>query len=283
MEIEIKKKVLLMGDAAVGKTSLVRRFVLDKFDDRYITTIGAKVMKKEMGFRSKSGENMLFSLLLWDMLGQKGYERIQKASFNGGDGALLVCDLTRPESLQSLETYWIPKLEEVAGKIPLLIMANKCDLPERQITNQDLVETAARHRAAFFLTSAKTGQNVNAAFYKMAFAILTAMKIEAELGPDERPEYKPSLEEKDSYTAVEVADMIMTDFCASDEVLGIDGTMEILVPQFDRAGVDVKNPTKEGLTRVVNNLAEMEGMMLSFEDLEERRARRMSWVERIVE
>ncbi|MCK4718108.1 MAG: hypothetical protein KAT70_05510, partial [Thermoplasmata archaeon] len=79
------------------------------------------------------------------------------------------------------------------------------------------------------------------------------------------------------------ADMIMTDFCASDDVVGIDGTMEILVPQFDRAGVDVKRPTKEGLAKVVQNLSEMEIMIKSPEEVEECRVNRMGWVEKIVE
>ncbi|MCK4718107.1 MAG: GTP-binding protein [Thermoplasmata archaeon] len=282
MEQEVKKKVLLLGDAAVGKTSLVRRFVKDKFDDKYITTIGAKVSKKEIGFKGKGGEPLIFSLLLWDMLGQHGYDGIQKASFAGADGALLICDLSRADTVKNLESYWIPKMEEVVGKVPVVILANKEDLPNREVSHQDLLDISSRLNTTFFLTSAKTGRNVNTAFYKVSFALLTAMRIEAELGEDEKPKYVPQITEKDSYTAVEVADMIMTDFCASDDVVGIDGTMEILVPQFDRAGVDVRRPTKKGLAKVVQNLSEMEMMIKSPEEVEKSKVKRTGWVEKIV-
>ncbi len=286
MGLEIKKKMLLLGDGAVGKTSLVRRFVLDQFDDRYITTIGAKVTKKEIKFKA-GGQPVTLTLMLWDLLGQQGYERIQKASFAGADGALMVCDVTRRETLKSLDTYWLPMLREVAGAVPIIILANKADLPNREITPKELFEMAGKHHTNFFFTSAKTGLNVNLAFYKLGYYVLkkhtsTATK-EVELAAEEEKKYLPQIEEKEWYTPIEVADMIMTDFCAYDEVAGIDGTMEILVPQFDRAGVDVKNPTKDGLKKVVKYLAEMEILIKEPDEVQENYERRMRWVEKIKE
>ncbi|MCK4718248.1 MAG: GTP-binding protein, partial [Thermoplasmata archaeon] len=237
MASELKKKLLLLGDGAVGKTSLVGRFVLDKFDDRYITTIGAKVTKKDIQFKV-GGEPTKFCMMLWDILGQQGYSSIQKASFAGADGALLVCDVTRAQTVESLKTYWIPQLKEVVGDVPLVFLANKADLKDREVGPQEMFDLVGDYNANFFFTSAKTGMNVNLAFYKLAFYLLKKMDAQSDVSV-EGDEYTPQLVEKDSYTAVEVADMIMTDFCASDDVVGIDGTMEILVPQFDRAGVDV--------------------------------------------
>src|SRR5436309_1950018 len=93
----VKRKILLLGDGAVGKTSLIRRFVVDKFSDDYITTIGTKVTKKDLRIESPSkATDMTF--MIWDVLGQKGYRGIQESSFQGAKGALLVYDVTRPET-----------------------------------------------------------------------------------------------------------------------------------------------------------------------------------------
>ncbi|MDG6220106.1 MAG: GTP-binding protein [Candidatus Thermoplasmatota archaeon] len=276
--VEVKKKLLLLGDGAVGKTSLVRRFVTDNFDDRYITTIGAKVTKKDIQF--KVGQQPTrFSMMLWDVLGQQGYSNIQKASFAGADGALLVCDVTRAQTVESLKNYWIPNFKAA----PMIFLANKADLKEREVGPQEMFDLAGENNANFFFTSAKNGMNVNLAFYKLAFYVLKKMDAQADVESNEGDIYKPQIEEKDSYNAIEVADMIMTDFCATDDVVGIDGTMEILVPQFDRAGVDVKNPTKEGLARVVNNLAEMEIMLNDPDVVEASKQKRLGWVQKIVQ
>src|SRR3990170_686092 len=78
----IKRKVLLLGDASVGKTSLIRRFVVDKFSDDYITTIGTKVTKRDL--RLELGNRTVdLSLMIWDVLGQKGYKGIQESAFRG--------------------------------------------------------------------------------------------------------------------------------------------------------------------------------------------------------
>jgi len=279
--VDVKKKLLLLGDGAVGKTSLVRRFVLDTFEDRYITTIGAKVTKKDINFKV-GGEPLRFSMMLWDVLGQQGYSNIQKASFSGADGALLVCDVTRAATLNSLEKYWVPHVKEVAGDIPFLLLANKADLTKRELGPQELFEAAAKFNSRFFFTSAKNGMNVNLAFYKLAYGIVKNMEGGGDVSSVDE-QYRPVLEEKEQYTAIEVADMIMTDFCAADEMVDIDDTMDILVPQFDRAGVDVKNPTRAGLGRVVENLSEMESLIKDEEEVNMNRSKRMSWVERIAE
>jgi len=105
----VKRKILLLGDGAVGKTSLIRRFVVDKFSDDYITTIGTKVTKKDLRLESP-GKATDMTFMIWDVLGQKGYRGIQESSFQGAKGALLVYDVTRPETAESLHEYWIPHL-----------------------------------------------------------------------------------------------------------------------------------------------------------------------------
>ena len=151
------KKICLLGDGEVGKTSLIRRYVLDQFDDQYIQTFGAKVSKKVLEL-----EDVNLTLMIWDVLGQKTKKELHNTYYLGANGVLLVCDMTRPETLEHLEN-WAADLFEVSGKIPILILGNKCDL-EMTIDLQDLKAFADKLGCKYMLTSAKTGQNVQEAF-----------------------------------------------------------------------------------------------------------------------
>ncbi len=174
----ISKKIVLIGDGAVGKTSLIRKFVYDKFDDKYITTIGTKVTKKKIALTS-NGEEYDLTLMIWDILGQKGYHSIQSKSYAGAAGGILVCDITRRDTLQSIEDYWIPNFREVAGEVPMILLANKVDLlyslefssDEMQMLvlgSEEVEEVARRYNMPAWRTSAKTGQNVEKAFTTLA-------------------------------------------------------------------------------------------------------------------
>ena len=160
----VKKKLLLLGDAAVGKTSLVQRYVVDQFDDRYITTIGTKVTKKEILIDDEERGQIQVILTIWDVLGQKGFSGVQSLSAERSSGLILVADFTRPETLQSLNEYWIPMAEKVTSKIPKVFLANKDDLGYRQFSMDDMAREASFHNAPCFATSAKSGANVEEAF-----------------------------------------------------------------------------------------------------------------------
>src|SRR5437879_8752336 len=120
----VKRKILLLGHGAVVKARLILRFVVDKFADDYITTIGTKVTKKDLRIESPSkATDMTF--MIWDVLGQKGYRGIQESSFQGAKGALLVYDATRQETAESLHEYWIPHLLSVTDPISIGLVATK--------------------------------------------------------------------------------------------------------------------------------------------------------------
>jgi small GTP-binding protein len=169
----MKVKVCFVGDAGVGKTSLIKRFVLDVFDDRYIATIGTKVTKKIVDVDSQAKVMML----VWDIMGQKGFrELLREAYFFGAHGAIAVCDLTNKETLEELR-YWIKALTDVAGDVPIVFAGNKIDLEnDRVIKEQDLQELASKYKGKAYLTSAKTGQNVEAVFKALAEAMSEKMK-----------------------------------------------------------------------------------------------------------
>ncbi len=166
--IKMAKKVVVIGDPAVGKTSLIKRFVQDVFDDRYLNTIGAKVMKKELGVnRPDTGEIVDLKLILWDIAGQETYEIVKKAYYRGASGAIVVCDSTRKETMDDLHR-WIENLFDVTDVIPLIIIINKIDLDEEtQFTEEQVNEEFAPYGAGVFRTSAKTGENVERIFHEL--------------------------------------------------------------------------------------------------------------------
>ncbi|HNU36007.1 MAG TPA: Rab family GTPase [Methanomassiliicoccales archaeon] len=159
------KKICLLGDGEVGKTSLIRRYVLDIFDDQYIQTFGAKMSKKVLDL-----EDVDLQLNIWDVLGQKTYKTLHSSYYIGANGALLVCDMTRPETFEHLK-QWSADLLEVSGEIPVIILGNKCDL-EMKIDPLDLEDFAATLGCSTMLTSAKTGQNVEEAFLALGHRLM---------------------------------------------------------------------------------------------------------------
>ncbi len=170
----LKAKVCLVGDAGVGKTSLVRRYVLDQFGDQYISTLGAKVTKKELRLDDpKDGGPVLFSLTIWDIMGQPSFrDLLRDAYFGGARGILAVADLTRRETLDHLPS-WIDAVVRTAGSVPVVVAANKADLVAKVAYGRpDIVRAADAFEADVFLTSAKTGTNVEEAFRRLASHVL---------------------------------------------------------------------------------------------------------------
>lgn len=173
---EIKTKICLVGDNNVGKTSLIRRFVLDTFDDKYTSTIGTKVTKKEVTVKKENGREINLSMLIWDIMGQKGFrELLRESYFYGAEAALCVCDITNKESLEELK-YWIKSMESITGHIPMVFIGNKGDLTDQAVvTRQDIEKIATSYGSPAIVTSAKTGENVETAFMRLA-SLLTARK-----------------------------------------------------------------------------------------------------------
>lgn len=154
-------KLCLLGDGAVGKTSLVRRYVYDVFDDKYISTFGTKVTKKSL----VSGDAQI-DLMIWDILGQKVHGTLHAAYYKGAAGALAVCDYSRPETMRSLPA-WIDDFRSVVGNVPVIVLGNKADLP-KAFEYAELKAFVEPMGCEVLETSAKTGQNVELAFAAMS-------------------------------------------------------------------------------------------------------------------
>jgi small GTP-binding protein len=165
---KVKVKICLVGEGAVGKTCLIRRFIQDQFDDRYISTLGAKVSKKEIKVNGPNGSADI-DMTIWDIMGEKGFrELLKEAYFHGAQGVLAVCDVTRKDTLKDLDE-WVAAVVKVTGNVPIEFLANKSDLKDQlEVTDADVSRAAAAYKAPYLFTSAKTGANVEAAFSKLA-------------------------------------------------------------------------------------------------------------------
>jgi small GTP-binding protein len=169
MATAISKKVCLLGDFAVGKTSLVRRFVYDLFDDKYLSTIGVKVSRKTVAVHNEDGVVEL-TVMLWDLAGSEEFDRVRASYLRGSAGAVLVCDLTRPETLDSLQRY-VDELQVASPGAQLILAANKRDLVEpsprdglRALSSEEVEAEASNLDTPCYHTSAKTGDEVEDLF-----------------------------------------------------------------------------------------------------------------------
>jgi hypothetical protein len=164
----IQKKICLLGAFAVGKTSLVARFVKSIYSDQYITTVGVKVDKKTVKVDDRE-----INLIVWDLAGEDEFQKVQMSYLSGASGYLLIADGTR---LNTLETARMlrERVNENAGQLPFILIINKADLePEWEIDDQAVAECEAQGWTVI-KASAKTGEGVEEAFTALAKKISTA-------------------------------------------------------------------------------------------------------------
>lgn len=161
----VKMKVCAVGEEAVGKTSLIRRFVADAFDGEYIRTIGTLISKKTVEVQRPDGTPVVVDAVIWDIMGRQGFmDLLKEAYFYRAHGVFAVLDLTREDTLDALHT-WLRGVYHAVGQIPLVVLANKADLGEAsEVTREMVTEFAEAYDAPFFLTSAKTGEHVGEGF-----------------------------------------------------------------------------------------------------------------------
>jgi len=268
----MKSKVLLLGDGAVGKTSLIRRFVVDQFSDDYITTIGTKVTKKDVTV-GKPPNDVEVIMQIWDVLGQKGYGGVQETAVKGAQGVLFVHDLTREDTRRSMEEYWMPMVWRLVGRIPMVIVGNKVDLlqEERMAAHEYAYYLEEKYSSPSIMTSAKTGEKVEDSFKTLGEMVVENAGIAIERLALVTPPQEPV------DRLIRVADKIMTDFCY--QLGSVDAGMPVVKRQFERAGVDVRAPTSSTLQKAIDFLAAVEKDFKSDDEIAANRERRLAWLE----
>lgn len=163
-------KLVFLGEGAVGKTSLVGRYVYDSFEGDYLATIGTDIHVKMVKL-----DEIFVKLVIWDIAGQDNFAQLRRAYYMNASGAFFVFDTTRPETLERVDE-WINALFTVTGKIPLVLLENKVDL-ESALTQDEKEAVKKKHGIPIIPTSAKEDTNVEEAFRQMTRDILVKSRV----------------------------------------------------------------------------------------------------------
>ena len=167
----------MVGDFGVGKTSLIRRFVDRQFSDQYLSTVGVKISRKNIELLGgKQQEKQDVQLLIWDLEGHTKFKAIAPSYLQGSSGALVVADVSRPETIERLIEH-IQLFSSVNPKGNIIIALNKLDLvdEEKLAKMVEIAEATAPERVlATYTTSAKTGKDVDDIFHKLAYKMVEA-------------------------------------------------------------------------------------------------------------
>ena len=168
--MEFAYKVIIIGPGAVGKTSLLNRFVHNEFTLKYKLTIGVDFLTKKLEYKP----SQIVKLNIWDIGGQERFKFLHRSFYEGALGALLVFDLTREQTFSGMK-IWLSEMRGlIKNDIPKVIIGNKTDLiPDiGHIIDRDEVAKYAKNENCFYIeTSAKTGENVEKAFLELIHRI----------------------------------------------------------------------------------------------------------------
>jgi small GTP-binding protein len=241
--VNLIKKVCMLGDPAVGKTSLIRKYVYNDFQEEYVSTIGTEVSKKDIVVKFDDPEhgckNYDMTLAIWDIIGQKEYRSLISRFYKNANGALIIFDLTRDDTLNNIKE-WTSSLFGAIGKVPVVFVGNKFDLIDKDKFDTDgLMELSMRYSAPWVTTSAKKGENVESAFKKLGEMII-----------------RNSIYFERMNSMIDVLDAIIVDFCE------VFGGLEIGMPLFKEAfndipGANLQEPQKESVEVLVKALTKV--------------------------
>jgi small GTP-binding protein len=168
----IQKKICMLGAFAVGKTSLVSRYVSSLFSEKYLTTVGVKIDKKQV---TVDGRDV--TLMLWDIYGQDDYQNVTASQLRGMSGYLLVVDGTRGATLE-IARQLQQKAVAAVGAVPFILLLNKVDLASQWELDEPAFFKLVEQGWRVVRTSAKTGEGVDEAFFQIAKAMLTSPRTD---------------------------------------------------------------------------------------------------------
>lgn len=176
-------KLLALGDSGVGKTTYLYRYTDNKFNPKFITTVGIDFREKRVVYNTQgpngtSGKPFKVHLQLWDTAGQERFRSLTTAFFRDAMGFLLMFDLTSQQSFLNVRN-WMSQLQANAycENPDIILIGNKADLPDqREVNEQQAQELAAKYSIPYFETSAATGQNVEQAVEALLDLIMQRME-----------------------------------------------------------------------------------------------------------
>lgn len=165
-------KVVVVGDYGVGKTTLISRFVENKFRSNYIPTLGVQISKQSFDINGSH-----IDLMIWDIAGQESFIKVRQRFYQESEGFFIVFDTTRKSSLEHIGRWYREVLEFTGTKVtPCILIGNKIDLNNETVVDDDEIISMLIDNDMFvemiIKTSAKTGKNVDDAFQTLGETIL---------------------------------------------------------------------------------------------------------------
>ena len=178
MSVTISKKICMIGDFGVGKTSLIRRLVDRQFSDQYLSTVGVKISKKSIILENtKQQEVVTAQLLIWDLEGHTKFKGIAPTYLQGASGVLIVADVSRTETVERISEH-VKLFSSVNPKGSIIVALNKVDLidEEKLALLVEISHAIGQGKVlAVYTTSAKTGKDVDEIFHKLAYTMVEAV------------------------------------------------------------------------------------------------------------
>ena len=183
-------KILVIGESAVGKSCLLLRYTVGKFQDTFMTTIGVDFKTKHLEINGKN-----VKLQIWDTAGQEKFRSITKAYYRGAHGILVVFDISRRETFNQTR-MWIDSIKESSTTpIDMILVGSKADL-ERAISREEAEKLAASYNIKYFETSAKENSGINDAFLHLATIALEKKNMNSSNYHDENITFRKKNIEK---------------------------------------------------------------------------------------
>lgn len=247
---EVEKKIVLIGDAKTGKTAIAERFANDRFVEEYVPGTGVKVYRKKLQYVYP---NILINLkiAIFDLCGQRDYERIREMALTDADALVFVSDLSRVETISAIPEFWVIEAKKADAEAALVYLGNKIDLVNEESPTAKLLTRIADERGIpIFFCSAKTGENVEELFQFIGKRLVSEVA---------RSYKKPQKEKPMNLT--NAFDYILADFCAQHG--DMEKAMLIAQNQFLEIGLDLRKLTKEKVIEMLERLRMVESILLS--------------------
>lgn len=200
--VRFRFKLVLVGEGAVGKTSIRQKYMGKGFTGEYLKTIGADFASKTVEMKEHTGESVKSIFQIWDLAGQVEFKEVRASFYGGCQGVLLVFDLTRKETMDQLKDWILEAAKNAGGSIKAFyLIGNKYDLPGREVTKEEgkkfanFLSERLKFSIPYIETSAKTGENIEYLFSTLCRTLLLKEGLDIpEIPPHEIGEQTPTAE-----------------------------------------------------------------------------------------
>ncbi|MHA1731866.1 MAG: Rab family GTPase [Promethearchaeota archaeon] len=165
MHRDVVFKVIVVGDPEVGKTSLIKKFTRERFEEDYIPTVGVNIAKHPVKFETSTGNELEINLMFWDIAGQRQFYMLHKIYYQGAAGIIFVYDITRAQTFTNIKEWHKSCIKYGLSGVPAILVGNKNDLSKDRKIIPPMAENLAKQLdMPYYETSALTGDKVNLIF-----------------------------------------------------------------------------------------------------------------------